>query len=190
MFWLILGIIIWCDVHFFKRILPAGRMAMDEKLGAGPAKGVIALLLVISVVFMIIGYRSMDHLPVYTPISGIGHLNNLLMLIAVALMGLGASKGRARSWLRHPMLTGVIVWGMAHLLVNGDLASIFLFGGMILWAIGEMVLINRSEGAWLRPEPGPASGDIRLAIITIVLFAIIAGIHTALGYNPFLGTYG
>jgi uncharacterized membrane protein len=113
------------------------------------------------------------------------HLNNLLMLAAVALMGMGRSRGRARAWLRHPMLTGVTVWAVAHLLVNGDRASLVLFGGLGLWAVAAMALINAREPHWTRPEPGPASGDLRLAVITVVAFAAIAGIHTWLGYWPF-----
>ena len=59
------------------------------------------------------------------------------MLVAVALIGAGHSKGRARGWLRHPMLTGVVVWAVAHLLVNGDVASLVLFGWLGLWAVGR-----------------------------------------------------
>ena len=77
------------------------------------------------------------------------------MFLAVALMGAGQSKGHARSWLRHPMLTGVLVWAFAHLLVNGDVASLILFGWMAAWALASMALINAREPAWVRPAPGP-----------------------------------
>ena len=186
---LLLGIAIWTLVHFLKRIAPGVRAGMDSAMGQGPAKGVIALLLVGSIVLMVIGYKSYDAPQLYSPMAGMGHLDNLLMLIAVMLLGAGSSKGRIRSWLRHPMLTGVIVWAIAHLLVNGDGAAVLLFGGMAAWALIQMMLINMAEPNWTRPEPGPAKGDIRLFVIALVLFAIIAGIHTWLGYSPFLGTY-
>ncbi len=186
---LYLGIAIWILVHFFKRIAPEARSGMDRAMGQGPAKGVIAVLLVISIVLMVIGYRAEPYDPVYAPIAGMGHLNNLLMIAAVMLMGAGSSKGKMRSWFRHPMLLGVIVWSFAHLLVNGDYASVVLFGSMALWAVAEIILINRAEPTWSRPEPGPIKGDIRLFVISLVLYAIIAGIHIALGHNPFLGTY-
>ena len=186
---LIVGIAIWVLVHLFKRLSPSGRAALDTALGQGPAKGVIALLLVVSVVLMVIGYRAEPYDPVYSPWPGMGHLNNLLMLLAVMLMGAGSSKGKLRAWLRHPMLTGVIVWSVAHLLVNGDLASVVLFGSMASWAVVEMLVINGSSGPYHRLEPGPIKGDIRLLVISLVLYAIIAGIHIWLGHNPFLGTY-
>jgi uncharacterized membrane protein len=90
--------------------------------------------------------------------------------------------------LRHPMLLGVLVWAFAHLLVNGDMASVVLFGGMGVWAVMQIMLINSQE-TWERPVRGPASGDVKLLIISAVVFTVIVGIHIGLGYNPFLGSY-
>jgi uncharacterized membrane protein len=139
----------------------------------------------VGLMLMIVGYRRAPVVPVYDPPAWGIHVNNLLMLAAVALMGAGKSKGRARSWLRHPMLTGVGVWAVAHLLVNGDLASLLLFGWLGGWAVANMALINAREPNWVRPAPGPVSGDIRLAVIAVVLYAAIAAVHTWLGYFPF-----
>ncbi len=186
---LVLGVFLWIDAHWVKRLLPNVRTAMDTRMGAGPARGLIAALIIASLVMMVVGYRGSETIPVYTPFSWAGHLNNLLMVFAVMCMGMGASKGRMRTWFRHPMLTGVVVWAIAHLLVNGDLASIILFGGMGFWAFTSRIIINRSEGVWKQPEAGPAAGDIRLLVITAVIFSVIAGIHIWLGYNPFTGNY-
>ncbi|MCV6823599.1 MULTISPECIES: NnrU family protein [Halocynthiibacter] len=185
MIWLFLGVLLWMDAHMFKRILPQVR----ERMG-NAGKGVVAGTLLLSIVLMVIGYRSAEVIPVYTPMAGMGHLNNLLMLFSIFLLGAGSAPGVVRTKIRHPMLTGVIVWAVAHLLVNGDLASIILFGGLGLWAIAQMLLINHAEGAWQRPEAGTWARDLRVAVIAIVLYAVIAGIHTWLGYSPFLGTYG
>lgn len=186
---LIIGIAIWIGVHFLKRIAPGVRSAMDSAMGQGPARGVIAVALIVSIVLMVIGYRAAPYDVVYAPITGMGHLNNLLMIVSLMLFGAGNSKGKMRSWMRHPMLAGVIVWAFAHLLVNGDSASIILFASMAVWAFVQMMLINRAEPDWTAPEPGPISGDIRLLVISLVLYAVIAGIHIWLGYSPFLGTY-
>lgn len=186
---LIIGVLAWISVHWFKRVAPNLRAAMATKIGAGPASGVIAILILISVILMVVGYRGADVLAVYSPPSWGGHLNNLMMIFAVIMMGMGSSKGRARSWMRHPMLSGAIVWAAAHLLVNGDQASLILFGGIIIWALGSMMLINRAQGAWDRPEPGPIKGDIKLLVISAVVFVVISGVHIWLGYNPFTGGY-
>ena len=186
---LLLGVFIWIDAHWVKRLVPNVRASMDVRMGAGPARGLIAGLIIASLIMMVVGYRGSETIPVYTPFSWAGHLNNLLMIFAVICMGMGSSKGRMRTWFRHPMLTGVVVWAIAHLLVNGDVASIILFGGMGFWAFTSRIIINRSEGVWKQPEAGPVSGDIRLLMISAVVFVVIVGIHIWLGYNPFKGGY-
>lgn len=182
---LVLGLLLWSFAHVFKRAFPEARAGLDARLGAGPAKGAVAVVLVVALVLMVVGYRQAPFLPLYTPPAWTVHVNNLLMLFAVVLFGAGKSKGRARSWFRHPMLLGVTVWGVAHLLVNGDVASVVLFGGLIAWANADMQIINLREGPWVRPEPGPVSGDVRLLVIALVLYAVIAAVHAWLGVWPF-----
>ena len=181
---LILGIVLWWAAHLFKRIAPAQRAAMGDR-----GKGLVALVLALSIVLMVVGYRGAEFVPVYTPIPGIGHLNNLLMLISIFLFGVGGTKGTLYPRMRHPMLMGAMIWSVAHLLVNGDLASILLFGGIGLWAVVAMAAINRA-GPWTRPTDGRGvKGDVMNLVGTVVLYAIIAGIHFWLGHNPFLGTF-
>jgi uncharacterized membrane protein len=186
MIWLILGLAIWVAGHFYKRLAPASRAALQDRMGDG-SKGVIAVVLLASIVLMVIGYRNWFALPAYmTPTWGI-HLNNLLMFFAIILFGLGSSKSRLNGLLRHPMLTGMVVFCGAHLLVNGDWASVVLFGGLGLWAIAEMIVINRAVPEWEKPAPGNAAGDAKLILIAIVLFVVITGIHRWIGPSPFPG---
>ena len=183
---LILGIALWWGAHLFKRAAPAQRAALAESMGEG-AKAIPAVVILAGVVLMVIGYRGAPYVGLWTPPVWTVHLNNLLMLGAVILFGMGSSKGRMRAWLRHPMLTGTAVWAVAHLAVNGDLASVVLFGGLLAWALAEMAVINRAEPDWQRPEPGALPGDIRLVVIGVVLYAVIAAIHAWLGVWPFAG---
>ncbi|MEN8892358.1 NnrU family protein [Planktotalea arctica] len=178
---LIAGLILWTVTHYFKRLMPAQRAAMGAK-GRGP----IAVLIVVSLLMMIFGYRWAEFISVWSPPSFFTHINNLLMLIAFFVFGMSATTGRLRGKMRHPMLLAVKIWAVAHLLVNGDLASIILFGGMLAWAVGSVILINRSE-EWNRPAPGDAKKDKLLVIITLVTFTITALIHYALGVSPFGG---
>ncbi|MFV2034373.1 MAG: NnrU family protein [Halocynthiibacter sp.] len=181
---LITGLILWIAAHFFKRLAPGLRAPMGM---AG--KGVVAVVLLLSVVLMVKGFRSAGSEEVYAPLAGMGPVNNTLMLIAVFLAGAAKGKGIVAARLRHPMLWGAVVWAIAHLLVNGDQASLVLFGGIGLWALAQMALINRAEGAWQRPAMGPISGDAKIAVATLVLYGLIGWIHIWLGYNPFSGTY-
>ena len=177
---LILGLLLWSQAHFFKRIAPERHAALGER-----SKGIVAVLVVISVVVMIFGYRMAEFIPIWTPPAFLTGINNLLMLAAFFLIGMSATKGRLKGRMRHPMLLAVKVWALAQLLVNGDLASIVLFGGMMAWAVTSVILINRAEPAYVRPEPGPASKDILLVVISILTFVIAAIVHLALGVNPF-----
>ncbi|MEL6520231.1 MAG: NnrU family protein [Pseudomonadota bacterium] len=176
---LILGLFLWTGAHYFKRLAPDRRAALGDK-----GKGIVAALLFLSLLLMIFGYRWSAFIPIWSPPSFFTHINNLLMVFAVVLFGMSATTGRLRGRMRHPMLAGVKVWAFAHLLVNGDLASILLFGGLLAWAVGSVILINRSE-TWDRPEPGEAKGDVKLAVISVVVYAAIVGLHILAGVYPF-----
>ena len=183
---LYLGIALWWAAHLFKRVDPIRRGAMEERLGKA-ARGLMVTLILISVALMVIGYRAVDAGTIYTPPDWGRHVNNLLMVVAVVLFGLGSSRSRARSWLRHPMLTGFILWAVAHLLINGDSASVAVFGLLGVWAIVEILVINRSEPDWEPFQDGTLAGDIRLLAISAVVFTVIALIHIWIGPNPFGG---
>lgn len=178
---LTLGVILWAAAHFFKRVAPDARAQMGNT-----GKALIAVALVASLLMMIFGYRAAEFIPLWTPPSWTVHLNNVLMLIAVFVYGMSATTGRLRGKMRHPQLTAVKIWAVAHLLVNGDVASIILFGGMLAWAVGSVILINRA-GPWVRPAPGAAKKDILLVVITLVLFGVMTAIHAWLGVSPFPG---
>ncbi|MFM2356107.1 MAG: hypothetical protein RLZZ528_1843 [Pseudomonadota bacterium] len=182
---LVAGVLLWWAAHLFKRMAPDRRAALGER-----GKGPVALALLVSVVLMVLGYRWAEVSPVYQPVPGIGHLNNLLMLGSVFLFGVGGTRGTLYPRIRHPMLWGTVVWAVAHLLVNGDLASLVLFGGIGIWALVQMAAINRA-GPWTPPTDGRGvKGDLMNLAGTVVLIGIIAGVHIWLGHNPFLGTYG
>lgn len=178
---LILGVLLWAGAHFFKRIAPGPRANLGD---AG--KGLVTVLLILSVVMMVFGYRGADFIPVWTPPAFLTHVNNLLMILAFALLGNGAAKGTLSARIRHPQLTAFKTWAVAHLLVNGDLASIILFGGLLAWAVAQVIVINRSE-SWTRPTDVSVAGDIKALGIGVVIMLIVAGIHAWLGVWPFGG---
>jgi uncharacterized membrane protein len=178
MIWLILGILLWTGAHLFKRILPAQRASLG-KMG----KAVIAILILCSIALMIIGYGAAEDVPLYALPVWAWYLNNLFMLMAIFMMDVARANGVIRTKFRHPMLFGVVLWSAAHLLMNGDLASLALFGGLGVWAFIEMAVINQAEGPWRPPARGSYFGDVKMALFAGVIFAVIACIHYWLGYS-------
>ena len=175
---LILGVLIWAYSHLMKRVTPGLR----AKLGDGPGKGVATLLSVLALYLIVTGYRAADVIVVWSPPAFLQHINNLLMLIAVILLFMQANRGTLRSYLRHPMLTAVKTWALAHLLVNGDLASIILFGGMLAWAVVDVIFINKMEVRGPRPAKGPVVNDVIYVVVCAVVYAGIVWLHAWLGY--------
>jgi len=179
---LILGVALWSGAHLFKRLAPERRTAMGDS-----ARGAVALSLIVSVVLMWWGYGNVNGGPGwwYRHPATTG-INNLLVLIAFYLF---AASG-ARTWLgqkmRHPQLTAVKLWAVAHLLVNGDLPSLILFGGLLAWAVVEVIVINR-QTTWTKPATvevniGKEAGAV---VATLVLYGIVAWLHGWFGYPVF-----
>lgn len=179
---LILGLALWWAGHLFPIYAPGVRAAAIARLGQGPYKGAFALVALLAVVLMVVGFRQAAVVNLWFPPAWAVHLNNLLMLVSVFLLGARHAKSSVRHYIRHPMLVGVVLWAVAHLLVNGDLASAVLFGGMLGWAVLAIVGSNARDGAWARPPKGDVPGLIRHTAIALVVFAVILGVH-----GPLLG---
>ena len=182
---LIFGLIVWTAVHFWKRVAPDHR----AKFG-NPGKGIVAGMIAVSILLMIFGYRMWDGAIFWGRSGALTGINNLLIVIGFYIYATGApgpGKPRAKlgRTLRHPQLVGFSLWAIAHLIVNGDMPSFVLFGGLLAWAIASMIIINRAEPEWTPAPAGPASKEISPIIATVVMVAVISGIHIWLGYNPF-----
>ena len=178
MLMLILGVTLWSFAHLFKRLAPAARERMGD-LG----KLMVTIALVGSVVMMIAGYQSASgpiwwvRQPLWVSIS------NLLMLFAFYLMVASSMKVGSTSKVRHPQLTAIKAWSVSHLLVNGDLPSLILFGGLLAWAVVSVILINRQDGkdvlvaadtSWVKEALASA--------VTVGLYGAVAHAHAYLGY--------
>lgn len=174
---LIVGVALWWAAHLFKRIAPARR----ETIGRGP----VALAILGSVVLMVIGYRMAPFTNIWYPPSFMVHINNLLVLIGFWMMSPAGKKGRLLAGVRHPMLMGFRMWAFAHLLVNGDLASVILFGGLLAWAVAEVPVINAAEPEWEKRTDGSLAKDAMFFAGTIVLVGVIGYVHGLIGPSPF-----
>lgn len=180
---LVLGVLLWAGAHFFKRVMPGVRAPMGDK-----GKGLVAVALVASIVLMVIGYKAAPVEDVlWVAPSFAKHINNLTILVAIFLMSPAPRKGKLFNEVRHPMLIGFALWAGAHLWVNGDMPSLILFGGLLVWALTEIVVINKAEGPWVPTESGSIAKDGMFFVASIILMGVIGFIHGLVGPSPFGG---
>jgi len=143
---LILGIIVFLGVHSLTTFR-ATRADLIARLGAGPFKTLYSIAALIGLVLIVRGfhrYRAEGWVQIWYPPEGMRHLTILLMWFAfVALAAMGPSPGRIKGWLRHPMLVAIKIWALAHLLVNGDLGGMVLFGAFLAWAVYDRIAVKR-----------------------------------------------
>ncbi|ABD53732.1 NnrU family protein [Jannaschia sp. CCS1] len=179
---LIAGLALWVAAHAWKRVAPAHRASFGDK-----GKGIVAGLVVLSVILMVIGYRGAEGAFYWGRSPALVGINNILMVLAFYIYAVGGPKGD-RVWLgtklRHPQLTGYSLWAIAHLLVNGDTPSFVLFGGLLVWALGSVVAINAAEGPWTPPNRAPKRKELTYVIATVVIVVVVMLIHWALGVQP------
>jgi len=187
MVWLCVGVLLWMAVHFIPSVARSLRTALVERVGENPYKGIFTLTLVLSIALMIVGWRSTAPALIYVPPTWGAPLTSMLMLIAVLLFGAAQQPTRIKRFIRHPQLTGMVVWSLSHLLSNGDSRSVVLFGGLGLWALIEMPLISQREGVWVRPYGPALSVEVRGILISAVIFFVLVFLHPYFaGVSPIL----
>ena len=146
MYALILGIVVFLGAHSAKAFpaLRAGLISGFGDMGYKVLHSVVSLVGFVLLVWGFGQYRSGGLIPVWNPPEGMRHLTMTLMWFAfVALACMNPAPGRIRGWLRHPMLVAIKIWALAHLLVNGDLGGIVLFGSFLAWAVFDRILAKR-----------------------------------------------
>lgn len=177
---LILGVGLWSGSHLFKRLAPARRAAMGEG-----GKGLVTALSLAGIVLMILGYRWADPVWLWSAPPFLRHLNNLLVFVGFYFFAASGMKTAITRVVRHPQLTGVKSWALAHLLVVPTLAGVILFGGLLAWAVVSVILINRAQRDWVRPAPAGIGKEIGAVVGAIVATAAVGWLHGWLGPWPF-----
>jgi uncharacterized membrane protein len=143
---LLLGIVLFLGSHTLTtfRTMRAG---MIGQLGEGPYKGLYSLVALVGFACICWGfsrYRAEGWVQLWSPPIWTRHITITLMWFAfVALAASGKSPGRIRGWLRQPMLVAVKIWALAHLLANGDLGGVVLFGSFLAWAVYDRIAVKR-----------------------------------------------
>lgn len=178
MLWLLVaGVLLWSLVHLFPCVMPIKRAQVMRSLGS-KYQGLFALAILFSIVLMVLGWRNTEPTVVYAPPAWGRHLTMLLMVLAIILFGAASMKTRVKRYIRHPMLAGMLVWGIAHLLANGDIRSVTLFAGLAIWSVVSMYFINRRDDGWIKPLISNYWQDeVKLVAGSVVIYLVLVFLH-------------
>lgn len=186
---LIAGLVLFLGIHSTGIFAPAWRAKMQASLGLNGWKAVYSVVSILGFVMIIWGYGAarMDPVWIWFPPVWVRHLAVLLTVPSFILLAAAYVSGsNIKARLGHPMLAAVKIWALAHLLANGSLADILLFGGFLAWAIAGFAILRRRDRAAGLVRSGNLRGDLIAVVAGIVAWAVFAMfLHTLLiGVSP------
>jgi uncharacterized membrane protein len=167
MLWLIVGLVTFLGIHSVSIFAPAWRDSMVARIGALSWRGVYSVVSIVSFLVLVhgCGLARQEPVVIYQPPIWIRHVSMLLMLPAFVLLLAAYLPGRIKAKVKHPMLAATKTWAVAHLLANGMLADVVLFGGFLLWAVLDRISVGRRPV--VRKTPGAPPGRFNDAIAVI-----------------------
>jgi uncharacterized membrane protein len=170
---LVLGLILFLGPHVFVTLRPQ-RDAAVKQLGEWPYKGLFAVVSIAGLYVTGKGFGMYDAagpLVLWTAPAWMRHITEALMLLASIFVAAAYLRGNIQRVLKHPMLVGVKTWAVAHLLVNGDVGGIILFGSVLAWAVYDRITLKHRSDPGGPPIPeGGSKNDIAAVVAGIILF--------------------
>jgi uncharacterized membrane protein len=188
---LVLGLILFLGAHSARIFAEGSRTALIGRLGPNGWKGAYSLVSAAGLVLLVWGYAQARQAPValWTPSVGLRHLASLLTLVSFVLLAAAyVPRNAIKARLHHPMVLGVKVWALAHLLANHTLADVVLFGSFLVWAVLCFRAARaRDRSAGTTYPAGTAAGTVATVVVGLGAWAAFAfWAHQALvGVRPF-----
>ena len=187
---LVAGLLLFLGVHSTRVFAEGWRTATIARLGEGPWKGIYSVLSILGFVLLVWGYgQARQEMPLWSPPASMRHVTALLMLpVFVLFVAPYVPRNGITAKLHHPQLLSVKLWALAHLLSNGNLADLLLFGGFLAWAVLAFAAARRRDRAAGRVYPaGTPQGTIVCVVAGLAIYAaFVLGLHTWLiGVRPF-----
>lgn len=188
---MVVGLALFLGVH----LLPTQtdlRSGLVRRFGLNGYKAAFSLLSAAGFALIVLGWYKLQLHPgknphIWSPPTGMRHLALTLMLPALILLASTYIPSRIRTAAKHPMLAAVKLWTLAHLLANGDLAGIVLFGSFLAWAVFDRIsLKSRSAPGPLGDAKGGLGGDIAAVVVGTLLYAflLLGGHYWLVGKVP------
>lgn len=189
---MILGLVLLLGGHTVttRRDLRGQLIASAGEGGYKIAYSLVSLLGLVLIVWGFAHYRSTGWIEIWSPPKAMKHINLALMLPAVILVVAAYIRGRIYTAVKHPMLAGVKLWAFGHLLANGDLGGIILFGSFLVWAVYDRISLKRRSDAGAPPIPvGGVGNDLIAVVVGVVAYLALAFVfHPVVIGVPVMGS--
>jgi len=172
----VVGLVLFFGIHSVAIVASDWRQRTIERIGLRPWKGTYTLVSLASFAMLAYGYglARQDPIVLYTPSLGMRHLTLLLMVPVFPLVHAAYLPGRIKATLKHPMLVALKLWAFAHLLANGTLADLLLFGGFLTWAVLDRISFKRRTQPDLRTAPPGKYNDLIAIVTGLIVYVIFA----------------
>ncbi len=185
---LILGLLVFFAIHLVPTS-PSLRQGLIERFGEGPYKIFFAVFAALGFALIVYGYHKLQINPgknpvLWDPPSWTRHIAFLLMVPAFILLAAFLIPSRIRTKAKHPMLGAIKFWALAHLLTNGDLGALVLFGSFLAYAVYDRISVKHRAAA--SPLPGSASGPLNDVLVVVVGLALY-GLMLYWGHGALIG---
>jgi uncharacterized membrane protein len=184
----IAGLVIFLGIHTVSIVAPQWREGQVARLGEGPWKGLYAGIAAVGLGLLIYGFGIARQHPLvlYTPPTALRHLALLLMVPVFPLLVAAYFPGRIQAAAKHPMLLATKLWATAHLLANGTLVDVLLFGGFLVWAVADRISVKRRTPRAIPGAPARPFNDAVVLVVGLALYALfLFGAHRWLfGVSP------
>ncbi len=188
---LILGLLLFLGLHSLRIVADGWRNAQLARLGEPRWKGIYSLLALLGLGLIIGGYALARQQPqtLWTPPMGMRHASGLLMLFSLILLAAAnVPRNHIKTLVHHPMLLGTQCWAVAHLLSNGNVADVLLFGSFLIWSLADLrAALRRDRAAGVSYQGGSVRGTVAAIGAGVALWLLLAfWLHGVLfGVRPF-----
>jgi uncharacterized membrane protein len=185
---LIAGLILFFGTHSVSIVNSSWRDRVAARIGEGPWKGVYSLVAIAGLVLIVWGFglARQDPTILYIPPVWLRHVALLLLVFVFPLLLAAYLPGRIKAITKHPMLVATKLWAFAHLLANGTLADLLLFGSFLAWAVVDRISMKHREQRPLPGAPPSPWNDAIAVVVGLVLYvAFVLRLHVWLfGVSP------
>ena len=174
---LIVGVLIWIGVHLVPVLARPLRQSLIDRFGKSGYRGIFSLAAVAAIVVIVFGWQAAPQVYLFALPPPVNAAAFVLICISFILIGAANHPSSIKRYIRHPMLLGVAIWALGHVLLNGMTRDLVLFGGIGAWALIEIVLLNRRDGAYTKPESPSFSEELRGMFFSAGVLLLVMFLH-------------